>query len=92
MKSFFSVVDLLAKQRLVGSVTDASSCLMKLMTASTSAVVQTAAAPSSRECRNMTFHLIKSSKNSDHPAWLEQCARRAQELWDAMLLPPALSH
>lgn len=56
-----------------------SSSFRKLMTASTSAAAtQTAAAPSSREHRNMTFHLIKSCKNSDQPAWPEQAVLRVE--------------
>lgn len=51
---------------------------IKLMTESTSTATQTAAAPSSQEGWNLTFHLIKSCRNSDHRARLERAVRWVQ--------------
>lgn len=65
-----------------------------LMTASTSTATQTAAAPSSQERWNLTFHLIKSGKNSVRrgSAGAGCPLSRAQAFWEGMLLPLALSH
>lgn len=88
-KLIFSVVAFLVKWQItvVGSVTDMSQKssqqseaprFIKLMTESTSTATQTAAAPSSQEGWNLTFHLIKSCRNSDHQARLERAVRWVQ--------------
>lgn len=83
IETLFSLVAFLVKWQItvVGSVTDMSQRprqqseaphFIKLMTESTSMATQTAAAPSSQEGWNLTFHLIKSCRNSDHRARLER--------------------
>lgn len=77
IETFFSLVAFLVKWQItgVGSVTDMSQKpshqseapprFIKLMTESTSTATQAAAAPSSQKGWNLTFHLIKSCRNSD---------------------------
>lgn len=61
------------------------------MTGSLISAMQTAAAPSSQERWDLTFHLIKNQQNLDHGAQPVHVVHSG-ELWDVVLVPLALSY